>query len=182
MKRKTAKEILAESFRELAQKKAADKITVKEIADNCGYSVATFYRQFNDKYDLVAWDYARDIDDILKGIDGNYPSWQQALLTASEYYIKNREYLANLLKHTSGYDSFVRYMTEIDNNIFRETVLNASALKELDESTKIYIRIYILGTVNITCEWILGQFEATPEEMAEIYENALPLPLKQYLY
>ena len=57
MKRKTAKEILADSFRELAGTKAIDKITVKDITDNCGYSTATFYRQFTDKYDLIAWEY-----------------------------------------------------------------------------------------------------------------------------
>ena len=34
MKRKTAKEILAESFRELAEKKDIDKITVKDITSN----------------------------------------------------------------------------------------------------------------------------------------------------
>lgn len=54
MRRKTSKEILAESFRELADIKPIDKITIKDIVDNCGYSPATFYRQFKDKYDLVA--------------------------------------------------------------------------------------------------------------------------------
>lgn len=34
MKRKTAKEILADSFRELAMEKAIDRITVKEIIEN----------------------------------------------------------------------------------------------------------------------------------------------------
>ncbi len=59
MKRKTAREILADSFRELMEHKSADKITIREITANCGYSMATFYRQFRDKYDLIAWDYAR---------------------------------------------------------------------------------------------------------------------------
>lgn len=44
MKRKTAGELLAESFRELAETKSIDLITVREIAGNCGYSPATFYR------------------------------------------------------------------------------------------------------------------------------------------
>ena len=57
MKRKTAKEILSDSFRELAQVKPVDRITVKDITDNCGYSPATFYRQFKDKYDLIAWEF-----------------------------------------------------------------------------------------------------------------------------
>ena len=42
MKRKTAKEILADSFHELAKDRQIDKITVREIAANCGYSSATF--------------------------------------------------------------------------------------------------------------------------------------------
>ena len=41
MKWKTAKEILAESFREIAEMKPIDKITVKDITKNCGYSTAT---------------------------------------------------------------------------------------------------------------------------------------------
>ena len=57
MKRKTTKEILAESFRELAENRPVDKITIQEIVDNCDYSPATFYRHFKDKYDMIAWDY-----------------------------------------------------------------------------------------------------------------------------
>ena len=39
MKRKTVKEILAESFREVAETKPIDKITIRDIVDNCGYEV-----------------------------------------------------------------------------------------------------------------------------------------------
>ncbi len=48
MKRKTTKEILAESFRELAENHPVNKITIQEIVDNCGFSPATFYRHFRD--------------------------------------------------------------------------------------------------------------------------------------
>ncbi len=41
MKRKTTKEILTESFRELAENRPVDKITIKEIVDNCDYSPAS---------------------------------------------------------------------------------------------------------------------------------------------
>ena len=43
MKRKTTKEILADSFRELAENKAVDKITIQEIVDNCEYSSVIKY-------------------------------------------------------------------------------------------------------------------------------------------
>ncbi|MBQ4417411.1 MAG: TetR family transcriptional regulator, partial [Butyrivibrio sp.] len=37
-----------------------DRITIRQITDNCDYSPATFYRHFKDKYDLIAWDYAQN--------------------------------------------------------------------------------------------------------------------------
>ena len=79
MKRKTAKEILADSFLELAQNIPIDRITVREIAENCGYSQATFYRQFRDKYDLIAWNYTKDLEMILEQLDSSELSWRQAL-------------------------------------------------------------------------------------------------------
>ena len=72
MKRKTAKEILADSLHELAEGRQIDKITVREIAANCGYSSATFYRQFRDKYDLIAWDYARQIEKVMSRIGTDF--------------------------------------------------------------------------------------------------------------
>ena len=37
------------------------------------------------------------------------------------------------------------------------------------------------GTTDITCDWILGKFEASTEDLAEIYENSLPFPLRELL-
>ena len=79
MKRKTAKELLAESFRELAQERDIDRITVQDIAKNCGYSIATFYRQFRDKYDLIAWDYAQQIEGVMRRIGTDGYTWKLAL-------------------------------------------------------------------------------------------------------
>ena len=60
MKRKTTKELLADSFLELAEKKPINKITIANIADNCELTQPTFYRYFKDKYDMIAWIYARE--------------------------------------------------------------------------------------------------------------------------
>lgn len=107
MKRKTAKEILAESFRELAEKKNIDKITVRDIKENCGYSSATFYRQFKDKYDLIVWDHTRIVAEVMDRIGNNGYPWSQTLLDGAKDFQTNKDYLSNLLKHTSGQDSFI---------------------------------------------------------------------------
>lgn len=181
MRRRTAKEILAESFREIAKKKRIDKITIKDITDESGYSSATFYRSFKDKYDLIAWDHAHSVLEIMNQIDDKNYSWKQTLLDGSCYFYNNRNYLSNLLLHTSGHDSFVRYMIDINYDILEKYILQSAKKTVLDKQIKLYIRIYCIGTVNLTCEWILGKYKLSPEELADIYLNSLPLPLHPYL-
>lgn len=181
MKRKTAKELLLDSFLELAETKSIDKITVREITQNCGYSPATFYRHFRDKYDLIAWSHAASVARIMEqiGVDGY--QWKETLLEGAHNFDRYKEVLANLFLHTHGQDSFVRYMTDINFNALKKHILAVSGASELEEKTEMYVRIYCLGTVNLTCEWILGRYRATPEELAEVFEHSLPAPLHQYL-
>ena len=182
MKRKTAKEILADSFRELAETRAIDKITIKDITDNCGYSTATYYRQFRDKYDLIAWAYSRDLEKLMEQAAYDENSWRRTLSDAARYYSEHRDYLANLLLHTSGYDAFVRNMTEINYESLKQAVLRTAGLSELDGKTDMLIRLYVFGTVLLTCEWIVGKYPASAALLAEVYEQALPEPLRQHLY
>ena len=95
MKRKTAKEILAESFRELAETIPIDKITVRDITDNCDYSPATFYRHFKDKSGLIAYDYVMRTSEIMEkaGTDGY--EWKHTLTDVLRFFVDNRKYLKN---------------------------------------------------------------------------------------
>lgn len=181
MKRKTAREILAESFRELAQNKPIDKITVRDITANCGYSQATFYRQFQDKYDLIAWDYAQGVSEIMGKIGRDGYTWKQTLIEGAQVFQENREYLTNLLQHTEGHDSFIRYMSEINYEALKQHVQKVSEAKELTETIIMLIRLYCLGTVSLACEWVLGRYQASSTELYEVFVNSLPQPLHAYL-
>ena len=72
-------------------------------------------------------------------------------------------------------------MTEINCYALKQHILTASGKETLTAKEELLVRTYCLGTVCLTCEWILGKHIATPEEIAELYESALPEPLKQYL-
>ena len=181
IKRQTAREVLAESFRELAAQAPVDRITVKAIAGNCGYSQATFYRQFRDKYDLIAWDYSQRMGRIMDRVGEDGYTWRQTLVDGAAWFDRERDYLANLFRHTSGYDSFVRYKTEINYEALKKQILKASGRDQLDEKLDMYARTYVYGTVSLTCEWVLGRYSASPGELAEVFEQSLPLPLRPYL-
>ena len=181
MKRKTAREILAESFRELAQSKPVDKITVPNIIENCGYSKTTFYRLFKDKYDLMAWDYAQRLEAIISQTERADYEWKQILWDVALLYNEQRDYLRNLLLHTSGYESFSRHMKQLHFESLSKCVRVSSGMEELDVKTEMYVRTYCQGTVELTCDWIMGAFPVTAEELAEVFEDCMPGPLQKTL-
>ena len=53
------KKAIAASVIRLLEKKPIDKITIREITDDCGMTRNTFYYHFQDIYDLCSWIFAR---------------------------------------------------------------------------------------------------------------------------
>ncbi len=181
MKRKTAKEILAESFREIAGIKPINRITVKDITDNCGYSPATFYRHFKDKYDLIAYDYVTRTEEIISRIGTGGYGWRDALYDGMRYFEENKTYIRNLLLNTSGIDAFPRNLAITSTAQLTDCILRSSGMKEIPSDLEIYIRIYVYGTVQMLCYWLTGELRCTSVHLAELFENALPEPLRKYM-
>ena len=181
MKRKTAKEILADSFRELTERKQADAITIKDITGNCGYSTATFYRQFKDKYSLIAWDYSRRYKEMMSRAGGPGRSLYDCFLEGALHFEAQKEYLANLIRHTAGFDSFVENMKDIHYEVLRNYFLALTENGHLPVKLDMCVRFYSYGATDVTCDWILGRIEACPKDLAAIYENSLPQPLRELI-
>ncbi len=182
MKRKSAKEILADSFKELAETMPVDKISVKDIVDNCEYSHATFYRYFRDKYELISWgleQYYKNIIPIY--IDLEKP-WSQIILDGAKGLYEEKQFFTNLITHTYGQDSFIRHMTRIHCSIMKEIILERNEDVELSETEEIYIRTFCLGSTGIIVEWLVGKYKISIEEMAKIIEDFTPEVLQVYLH
>ena len=129
MKRKTTKEILVESFRELAQKKAVDKITVQDIVQNCDYSPATFYRHFTDKYALISFDYTNKMQSIVEPLCTD--SWGEVIKKGIEFFSVDMKYVRNLLKNTSGVDSFMDCMMHVNVELLSRSIMNKKKKRNL---------------------------------------------------
>ena len=147
MKRKTTKEILAESFQELAANKRINKITITEITSNCGMSQPTFYNHFKDKYDLIVWIYIHESGEIMSkiGVDGY--SWKDTLLDVARYFAANREYIINSLRHTSGHDSFMLYVQKVNSELMLTEVRKKLMTEYIPDEIYGMIKVYIYGTV-----------------------------------
>lgn len=181
MRRKTTKEILAESFREIAEDKPVDKITIREITDSCHFSPATFYRHFKDKYDLIAWDYVHQTDEIMDRVGTDGYEWKDTWVDGAAFYWENKAYIQNLLRNTSGHDAFIRHLSEANVRHLTNCILKLSGKQALDADTEIFVRIYCYGTAQTACEWLSGGIMCDKDHLAELFERALPTPLRGVL-
>ncbi|MCR5746358.1 MAG: TetR family transcriptional regulator C-terminal domain-containing protein [Lachnospiraceae bacterium] len=114
-------------------------------------------------------------------IDVDGYKWDQILKDAAKWFFNEKEYLKNLLRHTNGYDSFMKSMVEIHYTALEKYILSAKGGRELTLKEKMLIKTYCLGAVGFACEWIMGQYEATPDEVAGVLNDSLPGGLKKYV-
>lgn len=73
------KRAMEASLKKMLLQKPLDKITISDIAEDCGISRMTFYYHFKDIYDLIEWACAEDAAKALAG-NRTYGTWQQGLL------------------------------------------------------------------------------------------------------
>ena len=71
---------IADSLKSLLAQRPLSRITVMDIASQCGISRMTFYYHFKDIYDLVGWIISYDITEILSGRK-THDTWQEGFLS-----------------------------------------------------------------------------------------------------
>lgn len=91
------KRALEQSLKNLLLKKPLTKITVSDIAADCGINRMTFYYHFKDIYDLVEW---ACLEDAKRALDEKKTcdTWQQGLLQIFEAVQQNKPFILNVYR------------------------------------------------------------------------------------
>lgn len=79
----TTKENISDALKRLLQKKSLTKVTIADIARECGVTRMTFYYHFTDIYDLLLWICENDRRAALEDI-ADAGQWQEGLLSLLE--------------------------------------------------------------------------------------------------
>ena len=178
--RQTTKALLAESLKELAQFKPVDKITVKELAKNCGLTAPTFYNNFRDKYELMAWIYNQKVEESLENF-GRGDSFEDVICKWMEIVLEDKNFYLNLLKNAVGQNSF-RYATNDHAiNLIAERIKTRHDLRELPPNIFFCLKFFMRGVSELVNDWALSNCDCSPREMAKFFVEAMPAPLKPLL-
>ena len=171
------KQLIANSLNNLLKTQSFSSITVMDIVKSCDISRTTFYKYFKDKYELSSWMYIQDIDDYLSQFDNLY-AFQDQMLHCFEYLRKKESYLNKILKY-DGQNSLSDFIYRYVYDVTYKRMCSTLNVKVLDEDRDTLLKIYLWGALRYFYEWIGGGMRKSPQEMAGIMIDAIPVKLQK---
>lgn len=131
------KRALEKSLKNMMLKKPVNKITINDIAEDCGVNRATFYYHFKDIYDLIEWSCE---EDSRKAADGNttYDTWEQ----------------------------IIQYLYRVVYGLIINVVEECAQGMDVREDDKRFIAdFYKYAFVGMMLDWIRQDMKPSPEKM-----------------
>lgn len=157
------KRMIAESLKDLMSRKPLDKITVREIAENCGIHRQTFYYHFPDIESLIEWMYY-DAIKILDIDNLDELSWKEVLFYIFGYFDKNKEMFRSILGSVERYRLKGFFGDDIEFLIRNVILKYVSTLEEADEEAVDFLTIFYTGAVaEIFERYILDEIDLKPD-------------------
>ena len=119
------KRALEQSLKNLLLKKPLTKITINDIAEDCGINRMTFYYHFKDIYDLVEWSCLEDARRALEE-KKTHDTWQQGLLQIFEAVRQNKPFILNVY-HCVDREQVERYLRPLVDHLILGVIDEQSA-------------------------------------------------------
>ena len=154
----TMKYALSQSLKKLLSSRKLDKITVKDITEDCGVNRQTFYYYFRDIYDLLEWNFQDATERLLRcGLD--HRNWRSGVEAVKEYLQENQALVWNAY-HSISHEAVSDFLKRtLRPYILFAVQEEARGLKQepCQESVDFVTDIFTLTAAGIVMEWISAQ-------------------------
>ncbi len=155
------KRALEQSLKNLLLQKPLHKITISDIADDCGINRMTFYYHFKDIYDLIEWSCEEDARKALEG-KKTYDTWQQGLLQIFEAVQENKAFILNVYRSVSR-EQVENYLYKLTYQLLIGVVHEQVAGMSVREEDQDFIAtVYKYAFVGLMLDWIKNDMKADP--------------------
>ena len=166
------KKAIEASLKNLLLKKPFDKITINDIAEDCGISRMTFYYHFKDIYDLVEWACEEDVKKILEDKD-DYKTWTQGFLNLFEEVLKNKPFILNVYRSV-GREQVGNYLYKIVYDLLLNVIEEkAQGMTVRDEDKEFVADFYKYAFVGLMLDWVKNGMKEDPHKIVKKVEFLL---------
>lgn len=176
---KYTKMIIEKTFIDLLKTKPLNKITVKEICDGAEINRSTFYKYYEDVFDLfdkIENELNDEFHEMIESVKTK--GIRESLIEILNKIKNNIEKYETIIKGR-GYDYlkekiFVNYYSEIAK-------INDLGLPDVPEEKHMLILYFIsFGSGGILSYWIQNGMKESAEEIAVLIENAIDNTLNMF--
>lgn len=143
----TTKRALAASLKNMLVRKTLDKITVKDIVDDCNLNRQTFYYHFHDTYDLLEWLYVDETKDIINRLHEK----KYSLLL--DYIIKNKSLILNTY-HSLDQEYAENKIKECVKPIIFDIIKKYSSADTPEEDLNFISDLYSYSLIGLLIDWL----------------------------
>ena len=158
---------LEASLKKFLLKKPIDKITIRDLTDDCGISRMAFYYHFKDIYDLVEWSCIEDASRALQG-KKTYDTWQEGLQQIFEAVLENKPFILNVYRSVKR-EQVENYLYSLTYQLIEGVVEEQSKnLMVTEEQKKFIADFYKYSFVGVMLDWIKRGMKEAPEEIANM--------------
>lgn len=180
MRKETTLQLFADALLELSKKKTVDKITVKEIAKQCGLSSQTFYNHFSDKHALILWIHMSFGEELIEKLGKNGYSFRDLMNENLRFYSDHASFFLNVLMNTQGQDSYWIQSSENAIAICEKYIKEHFSEDSLSEKERMHLRMYVYANTEAYAYWAVNNMAIPLEKMADYLIEAMPESLKKY--
>lgn len=164
------KNAIIDSFVGLLNKYPLNKISVKDIVDDCGINRSTFYYYFEDIYALLAELLETETQKVLNVSDSKF-SWKDGFLQSTEFAKKNKSAIYHIYNSLSR-EYLDRYLYSVIEHVLKIVIkkeLEGYNVKESD--IQIMVDIYKFALVGMIYKWLQsGMKEEYTSIASRMYE------------
>ena len=166
------KRALEQSLKNLLLQKPLNKITINDIAEDCGINRMTFYYHFKDIYDLVEWACIEDASKALKE-NKSHDTWQEGLVQIFHAVRENKPFIMNVYRCVDR-EQVEKYLRPLADHLLLNVVEEQAAGMTVREEDKEFIsRVYSYAFVGLMLDWIKGDMKGDPQVMVQKLELVL---------
>ncbi|MGN1058876.1 MAG: TetR-like C-terminal domain-containing protein, partial [Clostridia bacterium] len=155
---KFTKTAIMNSFMKLLSTTSFDKITVKNIVDDCGINRNTFYYNFEDIYALVDEILQEEVRKI-EEMQSACHSWNEGLLQAADFALQNRNAVFHLY-NSSKRPQLEKYLQKVVYDVVSRFVRQAARDVAISETNQNFVAdFYTCTLMGLLRNWLDGGME-----------------------
>lgn len=176
---KKTEQLIIKTFLELVDEKSLDKITIQDIADQCGINRNTFYYHFDDIYSLIETIFSNHLKKIEQMFEDG-ASWSECSEVALKFLVENRRAIRHIAFSMSR-NQLDSYLFVVFKRIFTEYLLDNFIVDISDEKFDDLILFYTYAVIGcIVHNFIENNNDIDLEQLLEEFKTTLLItnPLK----